>query len=397
LDVAVAIRSSLARTSVMTVVACALAFAACGSSPEPARAAPAGAEDFGWSAALSGSTAVVGTVRHSGTGAAYVFVRSKGRWYWQAKLTASGHAAPAFGFSVAVWGSTAVVGAPFTKSGTGAAYVFVRSRGGWSRQAELTASGHASGGGFGFSVALSGSTLVVGAPATNSDTGAAYVFVRSKGRWYRQARLTASDATTGGFFGNAVALSGPTAVVGAENTNSEAGAAYVFARSGTGWSQQAEFKGRHHGQLLGDSVAVSGSTAVIGVEGSNSLTGAAYVFARSGSKWTRQATLTASDHAATDQFGGSVAVSGSAAVVGAFRKNNFTGAAYVFVRSGGKWSQQAKLTAPDHATGDAFGAAVAIYGPTALAGAYRENARTGAAYVFARSRGKWSQQAKLTP
>jgi hypothetical protein len=362
---------------------------------------PATAANFGWSVALYGSTAVVGApFKNSDTGAAYVFVRSSGKWSQQAELTASDTASgDAFGWSVALDGSTAVVGATYKNSDTGAAYVFVDSSGKWSQQAKLTTSNAAAGDQFGFSMALDGSTAVVGAPGKNSKTGAAYVFVDSSGKWSQQAELTASDAAAGDFFSNAVAVSGSTAVVGAELSNSETGAAYVFVRSGTAWSQQAEFQGRRrrHDRLLGDAVAVSGSTAVVGAEDTNSLTGAAYVFVRSGTAWSQQAELTASDGVAGDTFGGSTAVSGSTAVVSAPTKNGRTGAAYVFVRSRGKWSQKTELTANNATAGDQlFGATVVISGSTVLLAAPFKNHKAGAAYVFVRSRGKWSQQAELT-
>ena len=244
-------------------------------------------------------------------------------------------------------------------------------------------------------MALDGSTAVVGAPGKNSKAGAAYVFVRSRGKWSQQAKLTAPGATSAGFFSNAVAVAGSTAVVGAELANSTAGAAYVFVRSGTAWSQQTKFQGRQHGEQLGDAVAVAGSTAVVGAELRNSTAGAAYVFVRSRGAWSQQAKLTAADAAAGDTFGGSVAILGSTAVVGAPTKNARTGAAYVFVRSRGTWSQQAKLTATtaDH---QLFGAVVVISGSTAVVGAPFQNSETGAAYVFVRSRGTWTQQAKLT-
>ena len=122
---------------------------------------------------------------------------------------------------------------------------------------------------------------------------------------------------------------------------------------------------------------------MIGATGSNSNTGAAYVFTGSGGTWTQQAKLTAADAAANDRFGVSVAVSGSTAVVGAYGKNSNTGAAYVFTRSGSNWTQQAELTASDGTGGDDFGFSVALSGSTAAAGAPFKNASTGAAYVFA--------------
>jgi hypothetical protein len=399
----------------LAAIGCALALSACVASSKPTSSAstkptgsastkPTGSAStthsppgyFGWSLALYGSTAVVGApFNNSGTGAAYVFVRSRGKWSQQAKLTASdATAGDQFGWSVALDGSAAVVGAPGNKAG--AAYVFVRSRGEWSQQAKLTASDATAGDQLGFSAALDGSAAVVGAPGKNSKAGAAYVFVRSRGEWSQQAKLTASDATSGDFFSNAVAVSGSTAVVGAELANSTAGAAYVFVRSGTAWSQQAEFQGRQHGEQLGDAVAVSGSTAVVGAELRNSKTGAVYVFVRSRGKWSQQAKLTASDGTAGDQFGFSVAILGSTAVVSASTQNALTGAAYVFVRSSGEWSQQAKLTASDARSDDLFGAAVVISGSTAAMSAPFKNSKTGAAYVFVRSGTAWSQQAKLT-
>jgi hypothetical protein len=115
--------------------------------------------------------------------------------------------------------------------------------------------------------------------------------------------------------------------------------------------------------------------------GDNSNTGAAYVFTGSGGTWTQQATLTATDGAANDLFGYSVALSGSTAILGADGKNTSTGAAYVFARSGGTWTQQIKLTASDGGTADNFGISVAIAKSTAVVGA-PGNQGTGAAYVF---------------
>ena len=124
-------------------------------------------------------------------------------------------------------------------------------------------------------------------------------------------------------------------------------------------------------------MAISGSTAVVGARGKNSFTGAAYVFARSGTTWSQQAKLTAADAAANDNFGYSVAISGSTAVVGAPVKNSETGAAYVFVRSGTAWSQQAELTASDAAANDRFGWSVAISGSTVVVGASGKNPTPG--------------------
>ena len=157
-------------------------------------------------------------------GSAYVFVRSGGVWSQQQKLLASDAAAgDLFGVSVAISGETVVVGAPFDDGAAGfdqgSAYVFVRSGGVWSQQQKLEASDAAAGDMFGSSVAISGETVVVGAPlddgAAGTDQGSAYVFVRSGGVWSQQQKLEASDAAAVDCFGFSVAISGETVVVGA--------------------------------------------------------------------------------------------------------------------------------------------------------------------------------------
>jgi nucleoside-specific outer membrane channel protein Tsx len=365
---------------------------------------------FGLSVAVSGSTAVVGAPggdKFQGAGAAYVFGQSGGTWSQQAELTASdGKANDQFGYSVAVDGSTAVVGAYQHTVGSnwnqGAAYVFVQSGGTWSQQAELTASDGKANDIFGLSVAVSGSTAVVGGPqhagGSNEAQGAAYVFVESGGTWNQQAELTASDGAQSDAFGYSVAVDGSTAVVGAPNktagSNGGQGVAYAFVQSGGTWSQQAELTASDGaaGDYFGGSVAVSGNTAVMGAVlhtvGSNVRQGAAYVFVESGGTWSQRAELTASDGTASDYFGNSVAVSGSTAVVGAPGGDKFqgAGAAYVFGQSGGTWSQQAELTASDGKAYDQFGSAVAVSGSTAVAGApdhtVGSNQYQGAGYVF---------------
>ena len=368
---------------------------------------------FGISVAVDGSTAVVGARTNgpnSSLGAAYVFVESGGTWSQQAELTASdGAAEDQFGSSVAVSGNTIVVGAtqhPFSLAGNGlgAAYVFVESGGTWSQQAELKASDGAAGDNFGHSVAVSGSTAVVGAPGhmigSNQDQGAAYVFAPSGGTWSQQAELTSSDGVASDEFGNSVAVSGSTAVVGAPGhmigSNGYQGAAYVFMQSGTTWGQQAELISSDGAANdgFGSSVAVSGSTAVVGAPdhmiGLNVNQGAAYVFVQSGTAWNQQAELTAADGAAGDYLGNSVAVSDSTALAGTWLhtvgSNVGQGAAYVFVPSGGSWSQQAELTAADGARYDGFGVSVAVSGSTVLAGTPNHevgsNPAQGAAYVF---------------
>jgi len=424
-------------------------------------------DEFGYAVAVSGDTVVVGAWREAsnakgvngnqasnsatGSGAAYVFVRSGGLWTQQAYLKASNTGVnDSFGCAVAISGATMVVGAMGESSnatgvngnqnneiggGSGAAYVFVRSGGTWSQQAYLKASNTGVNDMFGCAVAVSGDTVVVGAYAEDSnaigvngnqadnsasESGAAYVFARSGGTWTQQAYLKASNAEAGDNFGWTVAVSGDTAVVGAllegsdatgvngnqaNNDAVDSGAAYVFVRTGSTWSQQAYLKASNaeSGDAFGHAVAISGETVVIsaiweasnatGVNGNqanNSAfdSGAAYVFVRTGIAWSQQAYLKASNTGTADNFGQSVAISGDTVVVGAyFEDSNATdvngnqtnnsaaesGAAYIFVRSGGVWSQQVYLKASNTAVFDLFGFSTAVSGDIVVVGAISED------------------------
>jgi hypothetical protein len=339
----------------------------------------------------------------------YVFTRSGSTWLQLQELTAP-VGATSFGWSVALSadGSTALIGAPSNTSQTDA-YVFTLSGSTWSQQQVLEASVIVANYNFGLSVALSadGSTALIGASAKNSSQGAAYVFTRSGSKWSQQQELTASDSVAAqNDFGLSVALSadGNTALIGASNKNSFTGTAYVFTRSGSTWSQQQKLTASDSAAQddFGRFVALSadGNTALIGAFNKNSFKGAAYVFTRSGPKWSQQQELTASDSVEQDHFGRSVALSadGNTALIGAFNKNFTKGVAYVFMRSGSTWSQQQELTASDAVAGNLFGISVALNadGKTALIGAGAKNSFQGVAYMFTRSGPAWSQQQELT-
>ena len=282
------------------------------------------------------------------------------------------------------------------------------------QQAELLADDGTAHDWFGATVAVSGDTAVVGAPLRtiggNARQGAVYVFVRAGGVWTQQAELTALDGAAGDAFGTAVAVSGGTVVVGAYEHAGRAGAAYVFVRSGETWTQQAELTGdRVITEEFGRSVAVSGDTVLVGADDYAADTmpfthGAVYVFVRSAGAWTRQTVLMADDPTLGDAFGYAVALEGDRALIGAIgHPHDDTGygpgAAYVFTRSGGAWSQEAELAPGDGVRGDGFGGSVALSGGTALVGAavhaVNGNAVQGAAYVFTRSGAAWRQQAEL--
>src|SRR6266540_2968214 len=269
----------------------------------------------------------------------------------------------------------------------------------FTQHQKLEASDPAAFDGFGFSVAISGETVVVGAlfddGAAGLQQGSAYVFARSGGVWTQQQKLLASDAAAGALFGISVAISGETVVVGAPGDDA-GGSAYVFARNGGVWSQQQKLRASDAAvaDSFGASVAISGETVVVGAIGDDGAAGrdqgSAYVFARSGGVWTQQQKLEASDAAANDLFGLSVAISGGTVVVGApfdaGAAGNSQGSAYVFARSGGVWSQQQKLEASDAALGDQFGFSVAVSGGTVVVGAHDDSGAAGrlqgSAYVF---------------
>jgi hypothetical protein len=361
----------------------------------------ASGDAFGYSVDLCGDYAIVGAVSGgSWAGAAYVFNWTGTTWTQQAKLTASDAAVgDNFGASVAISGDYAIVGAHGNEdagNNTGSAYVFNRSGSAWSQQAKLTASDAAADDEFGRSVGISGDYAIVGGRGNDdagSASGSAYVFNRSGTAWSEQAKLTASDAALADYFGHSVGISGDYAIVGAyadDDAGSLSGSAYVFNRSGTAWSEQAKLTASDAalGDFFGRSVDISGDDAIVGAErngDAGNYSGSAYVFNRSGTAWSEQAKLTASDAAAWDYFGSSVGISGDYAIVGAYGDDFYTGSAYVFDRSGSAWSEQAKLTASDAVVDDRFGESVGIWGERAIVGAHSNDDLghgSGSAYVY---------------
>jgi hypothetical protein len=249
-----------------------------------------------------------------------------------------------------------------------------------TRLAELEAPDAATSSGFGRSVAISGRTGVV------ADLGGVYVFSESRSNWRQVAELNVSDtsagacSTTAGFgvFGYSVAISGTTVVVGAACAD----AAYVFTKSATGWTQTAALEGSD--TSLNDefvtSVAVSGSVIVVGANSYANSAGRAYVFTRRSGSWRQVAELKGSDTVAGDEIGYAVAVSGMTVVVGVYQAGG-VGRAYVFTEAAGSWEQVAELKGSDTVAGDDFGYAVAVSGTTVLVGA----SNASRVYVFTKS------------
>ena len=325
-------------------------------------AADADATDqFGVAVAISGDTAIVGAFREgdSWTGAAYLFRRDAGgtnAWGQVAKLVAFDPApGDELGAAVAIDGDVAVVGASQKSdagSFSGSAYVFERDAGGseaWGQTAKLTASDADGGDQFGNAVSVSGDLIIIGAFGNTDDgqvSGSAYIFERdSGGVWLEVAKLTASDADQFDRFGAAVAISGDTAVVGADQNDD--GAVYVYRRDEGGpgaWGEVIELVNTEPAvfEEFGHAVAISGDSivaaALIDVNGNNA--GAAYLFERDAGGpdgWGHTARLTASDATALDYFGRGVSVSGRTIVSGANGDDDagsLSGSAYVFETGG---------------------------------------------------------------
>ncbi len=231
-----------------------------------------------------------------------------------------------FGDSVAVSGPTAVVGAADHGDDTGRAYVFTRTTAGWGQAAEVYGINTRANDNFGWSVAIWGTTVVIGAPFRAKDAGRAYVFAETALGWQEVARLQGTDTVVNDDFGDSLAVSGDSVVVGASGHADYAGRAYVFTEIADRWREKAELGG---GAVAGDefgwSVAISGTTAVVGAQGCADDAGRAYVFTRRAGYWELAAELKGSDTAAGDFFGASVAVSRTTVVVGAWGRRRAPG------------------------------------------------------------------------
>ena len=265
---------------------------------------------------------------------------------------------------------------------------------------------------FGSRVAISGDTLLIGTPYDDHngvDSGSAYVYVRTGSGWTPQAKID-GGAVADDEFGHAVALEGDVAVIGAwgdDDLGFGAGAAYVFTRSGSTWTQQTKLTASDGGDYynFGNAVDLSGDTVVVGSSSAGGLGaayGAAYVFVWSGSIWRQEAKLEADLPVVSSRFGTSVSIHGDTVMVGATLYPP-GGRVYVFERAASVWSQQAVLEASDGEYGNTFGMSLSLDGDTVLIGAPGEddlcpgnpNCHSGAAYVFERSGSSWAEQDKL--
>lgn len=363
---------------------------------------------FGRALAMSGDYIVIGSSHDDNdngvdAGAAYIFKRSGNDWIEQCKITADdGAENDVFGHAIAIEGDYAVIGAPWTDDhGTesGAAYIFKRDGNDWIQQAKLTASDGGVDNRYGISVAISGDYVLVGAffdDDFGARSGSAYIYKRAGANWIEQAILKADDGAEGDWFGVSVAIEDDFAAIGArydDNENgTDAGAVYLFKRSGTSW-------GQHQKLIAGDGAegdlfhkpAFYGDQLMVGVyedddNGANS--GSVYVFRNNGTSWVQQEKLIASDGEAGEMFGSHIAVSDNRMVVGAYRDNDNgsnSGSIYVFSYDGSHWTETEKIIAYDGDPGDYYGLPVDIDGDYILVAARNDDDKgnnAGAAYVY---------------
>lgn len=341
----------------------------------------------------------------------------------QAKLMANdGKWEDRFGISASVSndGNICVVGAVLSGangSQAGAAYVYRRQNGVWSQEAKLTTSDGQSGDSFGYTVAISGDGATVSVSSVNdgdsgSNRGSVYVFVKSGSDWVQQTKLLppAAEATTSYGISASLSSDGNTLAVGhqlEDSPTTDAGSVYIYVRTGAVWAEQAELTVSDGIKNFGRSVSLSnsGNDIAIGAYGTAENHGCVYVFTRSGTTWSQQARVTASDGASGDSLGSSVSISGDGNTVlagahGDDTKGISAGAAYVYTRSGVIWSQHSKLMLSDGSAGDYFGVSVSINddGSFCAVGAHRDDDKdedSGSVTIFKKNGAVWEQTYKL--
>ncbi len=352
--------------------------------------------EFSNAIAIHGDTLVVGArydqvQSGAGTnyyaGAAYVYQLDGVNWTLQARLTASDpEAGDLFGSSVDIYQDTIVVGAVGSDSTDengdaanemGAAYVFTRSGEQWQQQAKIQPEDGIADDNFGNAVSLVGERIVVGASAkdigTVQDAGKVYSFYRNGTKWYQAQSITAPNVSKGAFFGASLDYDGLRVVVGAQDEN-DIGAAYIFYRTGSTWSQEEKIEpdDDQKGNNFGASVSIDGETVAVGAPfsdpnlglGEVTNAGAVYVYHRKAAGWYQQDKLVLADAAAFDHFGESVKIDDTTIVVGATGQDYYnilrTGAAFVYQRKAGIWELQTKIISGEPAADGDFGASITL-------------------------------------
>jgi hypothetical protein len=347
---------------------------------------------FGMSVSLDGGTAVIGAPwTNNDQGAVYIYdMNSPNSWdYVTTLLPPNLNDTNWFGYSVSIDANRIVVGTYYADE----VYVYDYNGTEWSSDPEIL-SVAGSRNIFGFSVSIDAHTIVVGAEGLGvSEPGAAYVFDYNGVEWNYKEELTDPDNRIGNLFGSSVSIDANIIVVGARRDNVSdyrEGSLCVFRRNGETWAFEQKIEGENRLDNMGYSVAVSGNTFVAGVYsyayGANGNAGAAFVYRWNGASWTKEATLYDPDPDTSDRFGNSVAIDGNSIVVGEmYYGASNSGAAFLFERNGGSWSQGQKFEDSSGIASDYFGKSVAIDGEVTIVGAYKDDGGqtdSGAAFIF---------------
>ncbi len=355
---------------------------------------------YGWNVAVDGNTAVVSAfVDYDNRGAAYVYERTDTGWQQVAKLTASdGEEGDYLGISVAISGdtNTIVLGSATDDNagGTdaGAVYIYVMPVSGWpaamTETKKLMASSGGADRGFGSAVSLKDGTLVVGSPGKDVALvpGEVFIYEGAGSSWSQKAKLSVADLNGYDSYGTALAFDGSTLAVGAFGKDGSKGVVYVYHKPENGWSDKSHdaVLGASDGaakDFFGGSVAVDGNTILVGANGDDdkgSKAGAVYVFERLTGKWNQQHKLFASDARPVGNFGYVVDLAGDTIVVGAssISDQDPSDSIYIFKRSAEGWVALGKIADPDNKEASKFGFSVAIddSGTIVLAGAFGADA-----------------------
>jgi hypothetical protein len=334
-----------------------------------------------------------------------------------------------YGKSIAMDGDFAIVGSP--RSARGSAYLLKRTKDEWVEKQIIMSSNGTNGQEFGRSVAIHGDIAVVGAYKERLDSlgdndlyaaGAAYVFENIGGTWTQVQTLFAYDRAKEDQFGNSVAISGNSILVGANK--SPYGEVYVFEREDSVWNFTQKLTTESNKVYrFGSSIAMDSNQLIIGdflenldANDSNKIpgAGAAYIFEKQTGRWVVVQKLVASDRAVSDKFGSSVGISGNRIIVGAPEEDHNvfgedsakgSGSVYLYEKKNDTWMQTDKIVSSNRDVGEKFGFSVAIKNDRAIVGApYEEQdakgvfgvLQGGAVYLLAKSDGEWIHAHKVT-
>ena len=368
-------------------------------------------QKFGQSVSISGNYAIVGATHSSvKSNQAYIYELSNGTWSAKQILNPTIHSdTDKVGYSVSMSGNYAIISAWGYQSNKGRAHIYELSNGTWTEIQQITASDGYSQAKFSRTVAISGNYAIISQPGGTNTQGCVYIFELSNGTWTEKQKLKATDSVNGDEFGYSVAINGNYAIVGCRSRSSFTGSAYIFELSNGNWgtavpgetyrteTQKIAPSELASGDQFGFSVAISGSNALVSSvanDDSGTRTGSAYIFENSNGTWTEKQKLLASDKAGGDNFGHFVSIDGNNAIIGSrgdSEAGSFTGAAYLFQFSNDTWSETKKFLASDKAERDFFGSSVAINGSYAFVGSPDEDnsgkTNPGAAYIFSVSGG----------